>query len=132
MLKRTEWLKKGQSKLRGQVGLKKGVYRLKVKKKDQQQIDKENAQQEAMWGVFKEVWRRRGPYSEVSGVWLGDECRTVFCHHIWPKSTHPELRYEESNIVLLSWAEHAQVEQSPSVFPEVNKRREELKVRYGL
>lgn len=83
-----------------------------------------------MLRVFLDIWQKRRHYSEVSGRWLGKEALTVFFHHILPKSKYQEAMFDEENIILLTFDEHAKVENDPTCFEEVNKRREQLKLKY--
>ncbi len=75
---------------------------------------------------FKEIWKERRHYSEVSGDYLGSEALSTFFHHILPKSKYPELQYDKSNIILLTLPEHESVENDIYRFEEVNRRRIEL------
>jgi len=75
---------------------------------------------------FKEIWKERKHYSEVSGEYLGSEALSTFFHHILPKSKYPEVAYDKSNIILLTLPEHESVENDMYRFDEVNKRRIEL------
>jgi hypothetical protein len=84
-----------------------------------------------MLSVFMDIWSKRKHYSEVTGRWLGNEALTVFFHHILPKSKFPEAAFDEDNIILLTFDEHNKVEGDPTCFEEVNKRREQLKEKYG-
>ena len=79
---------------------------------------------------FKQIWKERKHYSELSGTYLGDEAMSTFFHHILPKEKYPELAYEESNIILLTLDEHTNVENDIYKYEEVNKRRESLKLKY--
>lgn len=130
MLKRRTPIKT-KTPLNSRSTLKKGNG-IKMKNKSQQTINVERVDMEAMWEVFKNVWKKRGPYSEVSKQFLGQECRTIHMHHILPKSKYKALMYEESNIIILSWEEHANVEMDMYRYEEVNRRREELKKKYDL
>lgn len=105
--------------------------KLKKKGKSQQVKDVERAQQQAMLEMFEKVWMKRGPYSEVSGKYLGSECKTIYMHHLVAKSIHPELRYTEDNIMILSWEEHTAVENG---YPpeKVVERTKEVKAKYGI
>lgn len=84
-----------------------------------------------MLSIFMDIWHERKHNSEVSGRWLGKEPLTIFFHHILPKSKYPEAGLDKENIILLTFEEHQKVEQDPTCFEEVNKRREQLKVKYG-
>lgn len=58
--------------------------------------------------VFLRVWESRPHYCSNPNCkrWLGNEPKAHFFSHIKPKSTHPELRLEESNIQLLCFDCH--------------------------
>lgn len=75
---------------------------------------------------FKEIWKERKHYSELSGIYLGSEAMSIYFHHILPKEKYPELGYDKSNIILLTLDEHTDVESCMYKFEEVNKRRIEL------
>lgn len=83
-----------------------------------------------MQSVFMDIWLERPHKSEVSGRWLGREALTVFFHHILPKEKYPEATLDVENIILLTFDEHHKVEQDPTFFEEVNKRRAKLKEKY--
>lgn len=80
--------------------------------------------------LFTEIWMKRKHYSEVSGKWLGEEALSTLFHHILPKSKYPEARFDEENIILLTFEEHDQVEIDSSFYEEINKRRDKLKLKY--
>ncbi len=79
---------------------------------------------------FLQIWRKRRHYSEVSGDYLGSEPLSVFFHHILPKEKFPEAEYDEDNIILLTFDEHNNVEMDMYKYPEVNTRRDNLKLKY--
>lgn len=85
-----------------------------------------------MWIFFNEIWRKRSHKSEISEKWLGNELLSIFFHHILPKENHPEAKYDEQNIILLTWEEHDNVEIDMYKYREINKRRELLKIKYNL
>lgn len=80
--------------------------------------------------VFMDIWLERPHKSEVSGRWLGKEALSVFFHHILPKEKYPNAMFDAENIILLTFDEHTKVEQDPSFYEEVNKRRVKLKEKY--
>jgi hypothetical protein len=84
-----------------------------------------------MLEFFLMVWSKRTHVSEVSGEHLGKEPLTVFFHHILPKEKYPEAAFDEENIILLTLDEHTKVENDMYKYEEVNKRREQLKIKYG-
>jgi hypothetical protein len=82
--------------------------------------------------MFLSVWKKRLHKSEVSGEYLGNEPMSTYFHHILSKSKYPEACLDEENIILLSLLEHSDVENDMYKYPEVNKRREQLKIKYNL
>jgi hypothetical protein len=103
----------------------------KVSSKQQEKIEERKKKTLEMKLVFMEIWKKRKHNSEVSGKWLGREPLTVFFHHILPKSKYPEAQMDEENIILLTFDEHTFVETFPDKYPEINERREKLKLKYG-
>ena len=97
---------------------------LGIRAKVQSFVDRERINK--MRSFFMEIWKKRKHYSEVSGVFLGDEPMSTYFHHIMPKEKYPELAYEESNIILLTLDEHTNVENDIYRYEEINKRRSEL------
>lgn len=79
---------------------------------------------------FLQIWKKRPHKSEISGESLGEEPLTIFFHHILPKEKYPEACFDEDNIIILSWQEHDTVERDMYRYPEINKRRELLKIKY--
>lgn len=57
--------------------------------------------------VFKKIWDERGPYSQVSGQYLGE---FNICHfaHIIPKAKnkYPHFKLNPENICLMTFDEH--------------------------
>jgi hypothetical protein len=82
--------------------------------------------------MFLSIWKKRPHKSEVSGKYLGQEALSTYFHHILPKEKYPEACLDEENIVLLSLLEHSNVENDMYRYEEVNKRREQLKIKYNL
>jgi hypothetical protein len=85
-----------------------------------------------MQEFFLQIWRKRLHYSQVSMDYLGKEPLTVFFHHILSKEKYPEAALDEENIILLTLEEHDNVEADMYKYPEVNRRRELLKIKYGI
>jgi hypothetical protein len=85
-----------------------------------------------MRDFFTSLWKKLPHYSQVSGKYLGSEPLTVYFHHILPKEKYPEAMFDEENIVLLTLEEHDNVEKDMHKYPEVNRRRELLKIKYGI
>jgi hypothetical protein len=83
-----------------------------------------------MQEFFLQIWKKRPHKSEISGTYLGSEALSTYFHHILPKSKYPEACLDEENIILLTWEEHDQVEMDPTRYEEVNKRREQLNLKY--
>ena len=82
--------------------------------------------------LFLDIWKKRKHHSEVSGVYLGKEPMSTYFHHILPKEKYPEACFDEDNIVLLTLDEHTNVESDMYKYPEVNKRRDQLKLKYNI
>jgi hypothetical protein len=99
--------------------------------KQKRKIEEKKKVQAIMHSIFMDIWHKRRHNSEISGRWLGKEALTIFFHHILPKQSFPNAMFDEENIILLSPDEHARAESNPTCFEEVNKRREQLKKKYG-
>ena len=85
-----------------------------------------------MRAFFLSIWNKRKHESEISGTYLGREPLTVFFHHILEKEKHEEAKLNEENIILLTLDEHTNVGNDIYRYPEINKRREYLKIKYNL
>lgn len=83
-----------------------------------------------MQEFFLSIWKQRAHKSEVSGTGLGSEPMSTYFHHILPKEKYPEACFDEENIILLTLDEHTNVESDMYKYPEVNKRRELLRIKY--
>lgn len=103
---------------------------LGLKAKVKSFVDKEKIN--AMRNFFIEIWKKREHKSEVSGVYLGSEPMSTYFHHIMPKEKYPELAYEESNIILLTFPEHSNVENDMYKYDIINEKRKELMKKYDL
>ena len=75
---------------------------------------------------FKEIWKERKHYSELSGIYLGSEAMSTFFHHILPKEKYPEVAYDKSNIILLTLDEHTNVENDIYKYDKINQLRIQL------
>lgn len=82
--------------------------------------------------MFFSVWNKRPHRSEVSDTYLGKEAMSTYFHHILAKEKYPEACLDEENIILLNLEEHSNVENDMYRYEEVNKRREQLKIKYNL
>ena len=81
---------------------------------------------------FELCWKNKPHYSEVSGKFLGNTCSSLYQHHILAKSKYPEACFDQENIVFLTADEHASIELDMYKYEEVNKKREQLKIKYNL
>jgi hypothetical protein len=79
---------------------------------------------------FVRIWNKRPHHSQVSMDYLGREPLSIFFHHILAKEKYPEASLDEENIILLTLDEHSNVENDMYKYPEVNRRRELLKIKY--
>jgi hypothetical protein len=104
------------------------VRKVTKKQKEKNEIKKKETLE--MFSFFLLIWKERKHKSEVSGKWLGDEALSIFFHHILPKSKYPEARLDKDNIILLTFDEHTKVENDPTFYEEINKRRLKLKEKY--
>lgn len=95
-------------------------------------LDKSDEKISEMQEFFLRIWRKRLHYSQVSMDYLGKEPLSVFFHHILPKEKYPEAALDEENIILLTLEEHDNVERDMYKYPEVNRKRELLKTKYGI
>ena len=93
---------------------------------------KKETKTDEMRDFFLSIWKKKPHFSEVSGKFLGNEPRTIYMHHILPKSKYPDAAFDEENIILLTWEEHQQVENDIYRYEEVNNRRKYLKLKYNL
>jgi hypothetical protein len=82
--------------------------------------------------MFLNIWKKRAHYSEITGQYLGKEPMSTYFHHILAKEKYPEACLDEENIILLTLEEHSNVENDMYRYEEVNKRREQLKIKYNL
>jgi hypothetical protein len=111
---------------------------LKSKKNIQSWVSRDNAEKFGevltrvveMQTFFLQIWKKRLHISEVSGRYLGREPLSVYFHHILPKEKYPEYAFDEENIILLTLDEHTNVENDMYKYEEVNKRRDQLKLKY--
>jgi hypothetical protein len=107
-LKRKNYLQKVVTQVYKQTGLKKRAYsKLKARVKTEEQKKQQQEDIAKMWGLFIEIWNKRPHYSEVSGVWLGNEPKSWMFDHLLEKSKYPEIKYEKWNIALVSFDEHS-------------------------
>jgi hypothetical protein len=102
----------------------------KISDKQKQKLKEKEAARAYMFSIFMDIWLEREHKSEVSGRWLGKEALSTFFHHILPKSKHPEAMFDPENIILLTFEEHQKVENDPTFYEEVNRRRDKLKLKY--
>ena len=98
----------------------------------QQKLDKSPSKFLEMREFFLSIWKTKPPRSEVSSKYLGQEALSTYFHHILPKSKYPEACFDEENIVFLTPDEHASIELDCFKYDEINRRRELLKIKYGI
>jgi hypothetical protein len=86
-----------------------------------------------MYNFFLSIWKKRPHRSEVSKTPLYETDglpSSAYFHHILPKETYPQAKYDEENIILLTIDEHANVHSDCFCYPEINIRRECLLKKY--
>jgi hypothetical protein len=105
--------------------------KLKRKKKSQEEIEQNKAETAKMWALFEEVFRERGPYSEIDGTYLGSELKSWMVDHLIEKSIHPELKYEKENLFLVTFDQHQRKSQG---FPDPIHAEaiQKAKQRFGI
>jgi len=84
-----------------------------------------------MHTFFKQLWRERRHVSEISGERIYSLSSANF-HHILLKSSVPEAKFDEANLIFLTLDEHSQVHSNPYRYPEINRRRELLMEKFGV
>lgn len=107
----------------------------KTSSKSSKKVDKSEEvirQISELRSLFLRIWRKRLHYSQVSMDYLGREPLSVYFHHILSKEKYPEAMMDEENIVLLTLEEHDNIERDMYKYPEINRKRELLKTKYGI
>lgn len=103
----------------------------KMSEKKKQSLEGRTILLYQMIDFFNKIWFKRKHVSEVSGTPIYGNMKSIYFHHILPKSKYKEAAYDEDNIILLTFEEHELVENKTYVFEEINKRRENLLEKYG-
>jgi len=109
----------------------KGIY-YQIREKGKHGVWESSKKIKEMHLFFKNIWNKRPHKSEVSEKFLGNEISNLYFHHILAKSKYPQAMFDEENIILLSGDEHATVELNSTKYEEINKRREQLKIKYNI
>ncbi len=104
----------------------------KISKKKKEELVDVIEETSKMVKFFMSIWWKKQPVSEVSGTFLGNEPLSIFFHHILPKEKYPEAEYDEENIIMLTFEEHQDIEADMYKYEEINKRRQQLKIKYKL
>lgn len=120
------FLHKPHSPLKTNTSLRRHKREATIEEKEKQAADTER-----MYALFKSLYIKRGKKSEISGDYL-PIFSSLLVHHILPKSKYNEAKYDEENLILLSEIEHGNVEINPTRYEEINKRREALKQKYNI
>jgi len=125
-LSRKTPLKRGTGTLKRSTGLKR-----KPKTKEQIQQNKEDGQR--MMELFDEHWllkTKQGGYHycESCGCAIYGENKTIYHHHCWPKSKHPEHALKVEGLMLLCWQCHSNIENG-IMSNETREKIEEIKAR---
>lgn len=80
---------------------------------------------------FWEVWMERIHRCEVTGEKIYGDCKSIYMHHILPKSKYPEAKFDKENIIILLPDIHGNVENDMYRYEIVNEKREQLIKKYG-
>lgn len=103
------------------------------KTRTKETIDANKEQHEKDLQFYQSIWSVRRHVCFNCNKGLGYEPNLLYFHHIIRKSSHPEFRYDEENIVLLCGECHNQVETDISKTPKVKQLTIELlKKKYGI
>jgi hypothetical protein len=94
--------------------------------------EKRREDTDEMRKFFLTIWSKRLHYSEVSGEWLGKEPLSIYFHHILPKIKYPDAKFDEDNVILLTFDEHQNIENNKFRYVEINNRRDRLEEKYRL
>jgi hypothetical protein len=84
-----------------------------------------------MWALFEEVYKERGPYSEVDDTYLGPQPLSWMFDHLLDKSVYPHLKYEKDNIFLVTFDQH-QLKSNGFAHPVHQKAIEKAKKRFNI
>jgi hypothetical protein len=95
-------------------------------------LDKSPSKSLEMKELFMSIWNKRPHRSEISNSPLIGEPSSAYFHHILPKSKYPEAKFDEDNIILLTFDEHNNVENDMYKYEEINNKRNILKTKYNL
>ena len=90
---------------KGNKGLKRGG-KLKSRHKSSEERQKNKEEGQKMIDFFNMIWSKRPHYCQVTGQFLGNEPKTYMFEHLIEKSSHPELAFEEENIILCTLEVH--------------------------
>lgn len=124
MLRRTP-LKKSGGGLKRSPLKKTGKYIIKSRPKSEEEIIYKKKEAEKMRMFFLHCWNTLPHISEIGPdyKWLGSEPLTLFFHHCFEKSSHPELKYSISNILRVTGDEHSNLNGDLEYYPEAAKKR---------
>lgn len=103
----------------------------KISDKQKAKLEEKRENTVRQFNFFLGIWNKRPHESELTGKWLGKEPLSTFFHHILSKERYPIARYDEQNVILLSFEEHEKVENDPNFYEEINKRRVKLMEKYA-
>jgi hypothetical protein len=94
-------LKRGNSQLK-KVPLKKtSSMGIKRKTPDPKYLADRKQQRTNDIEFYEKIWSKRKHICEICSAPLYNEISTAFFDHLIEKAIHPELRYEENNIILV-------------------------------
>lgn len=65
-----------------------------------------------------------GKRSEISGTPIPSTMNNLYYHHVFSKSTHPELAYCTDNIMIVTADEHALLNNNDNYYEQVLIRKE--------
>jgi hypothetical protein len=112
------------------MALKRGGF-IKRKQKSLEQKEQARIEGEKMWALFEEVFKERGPYSEIDGTYLGSELRSWMVDHLLPKSRFKHLKYEKDNLFLVTFEQH-QLKESGYPLPLHKEAIERARQKFNI
>jgi hypothetical protein len=107
-------------------------YICKISKKQVLKIKDKKELSEKDKLFYQEIWNEREHICFETGIYLGDESKTLFFHHVLEKGTRAYKAYRHCkwNIVLISWQVHDQVGMDIDKCPKIKAYRDLIIKKY--
>jgi hypothetical protein len=101
----------------------KGLRKSKPKTKEQKEESEEQRRKDLLF--YNKIWNSRPRKCFETGEQLWG-FSTAYFHHVLEKETHPEYRYLDENVILVSLDTHNQVHNHPRMCPKILAYKEQL------